>query len=181
VNVTQSATEAMALKRALESGKLRGGAAQGAAVRVVLDDGSEYPLQGRLLFSDLTVDATSGQVSLRAEVPNPKGALLPGLYVRVRLAQAEVDGGVMVPQQSVTRSATGDTVMVVDAQGMVTPRPVKLGGAVGNQWVVLSGLKSGEQVMADGFQKLKPKAPVKAVPWVSPVVPAAARAAAASH
>jgi membrane fusion protein (multidrug efflux system) len=79
----------------------------------------------------------------------------------------------MVPQQSVTRSATGDTVMVVDAQGMVTPRPVKLGGAVGNQWVVLSGLKSGEQVMADGFQKLKPKAPVKAVPWVSPVSPAA--------
>jgi membrane fusion protein (multidrug efflux system) len=179
VNFTQSATEAMQLKRALDAGKLRQAGNQGTSVRVVLDDGSEYPIQGKLLFADQSVDATSGQVNLRAEIPNPSGALLPGLYVRVRLAQAQVDAGVMVPQQSVTRSAVGDTVMVVDAQGMVSPRPVKLGGALGNQWVVLSGLKEGEQVMADGFQKLKPKTPVKALPWVSPVAtpaqPAASR------
>jgi membrane fusion protein (multidrug efflux system) len=177
LNFTQPANEALALKRALAAGSLKknGNAAE---VRVVLDDGSEYALPGKLLFSDLSVDPTSGQVNLRAEIPNPQGALLPGLYVRVRLAQAEVDGGLMLPQQAVTRGATGDVAMVVDAQGMVTPRPVKLGGALGNQWVVLSGLKAGEQVMVEGFQKLKPKSPVKTVPWVPKVgVPAAAPAA----
>jgi membrane fusion protein, multidrug efflux system len=180
LNFTQPANEALALKRALAAGSLKknGNAAE---VRVVMDDGSEYALPGKLLFSDLTVDATSGQVNLRAEIPNPQGALLPGLYVRVRLVQAEVDGGLMLPQQAVTRGATGDVAMVVDAQGMVTPRPVKLGGALGNQWVVLSGLKAGEQVMVEGFQKLKPKSPVKPVPWVPKVgVPAAAPAAPAS-
>jgi membrane fusion protein (multidrug efflux system) len=179
LNFTQPANEALALKRALAAGSLKknGNAAE---VRVVLDDGSEYALPGKLLFSDLSVDPTSGQVNLRAEIPNPQGALLPGLYVRVRLAQAEVDGGLMLPQQAVTRGATGDVAMVVDAQGMVTPRPVKLGGALGSQWVVLSGLKAGEQVMVEGFQKLKPKSSVKTVPWVPKVVvPAVASAASA--
>lgn len=189
VNFTQSANEVMNLKKALAQGKLkRAGGPQAASVRVVLDDGTEYALPGRLLFADLSVDSTSGQVSLRAEVPNPDGALMPGLYVRVRLEQAQVDGGFLLPQQAVTRSAQGDTVMVVGADGMVAPRPVKLGGAQGNHWVVLSGLKSGEQVMVDGFQKMmNPKAPVKAVPWQSeaasasaPVV-ASAPAAAASR
>jgi len=183
LNFTQPANEALALKRALAAGSLKknGNAAE---VRLVLDDGSEYALPGKLLFSDLSVDPTSGQVNLRAEIPNPQGALLPGLYVRVRLAQAEVDGGLMLPQQAVTRGATGDVAMVVDAQGMVTPRPVKLGGALGNQWVVLSGLKAGEQVMVEGFQKPKPKSPVKTVPWVPKVgvatVAAVAPASAAS-
>lgn len=181
VNFTQSATEAMQLKRSVDAGKLHQAGAQGTSVRVVLDDGSEYPVQGKLLFTDLSVDSTSGQVNLRAEIPNPHGTLLPGLYVRVRLAQAQVEGGVLVPQQSVTRGSTGDTVMVVDAQGQVTPRPIKLGGALGSQWVVLGGLKEGEQVMADGFQKLRPKQPVKAVPWVAPTTaPAGAAPAAAA-
>ncbi len=185
VNFTQPANEVIKLKKALEAGQIRANGQGGAAVRVVLDDGTEYPLLGKLLFSDLTVDATSGQVQLRAELPNPKGLLLPGMYVRVRLEQAEVDGGMLIPQQAVTRSSQGDTVMVVDAQGMVSPRPVKLGGGRGNQWVVLSGLKDGEQVMVDGFQKMmNPKAPVKAVPWsplpqagAAPAAPAAASAA----
>ncbi len=181
VNFTQSATEAMQLKRSVDAGKLHQAGASGTSVRVVLDDGSEYPVQGKLLFTDLSVDSTSGQVNLRAEIPNPNGTLLPGLYVRVRLAQAQVDGGVLVPQQSVTRGSTGDTVMVVDAQGQVTPRPVKLGGALGSQWVVLGGLKAGEQVMADGFQKLRPKQPVKAVPWVAPAGTAPVSASAASR
>jgi len=176
VNFTQPASEALRLQRALRAGQLRAAGAGGASVKVVLDDGSEYPVRGRLLFTDLSVDATSGQVALRAEIPNPQLTLLPGLYVRVRLEQAQVDGGVLVPQQSVTRGSSGDTVMVVDGQGMVTPRPVQLGGAVGNQWVVLSGLKEGEQIMVDGFQKLRPKQPVKAVPWQAPV-PASAAAA----
>lgn len=166
VNFTQSAAEVLKLRKAMAQGQLKRAGGQAASVRVLLDDGTEYPLPGKLLFSDLSVDSTSGQVSLRAEVPNPDGALMPGLYVRVRLEQAQVDGGILLPQQAVTRSTQGDTVMVVGTDGMVKPRPVKLGGAKGNQWVVLSGLKSGEQVMVDGFQKMmNPKAPVKAVPW----------------
>jgi membrane fusion protein (multidrug efflux system) len=183
VNFTQPVNEVIKLRQALDSGALKRVGQQAAAVRVVMDDGSEYPLAGKLLFSDLSVDSTSGQVSLRAELPNPNGLLLPGMYVRVRLEQAQVDGGVLVPQQSVTRATQGDTVMIVDAEGKVTPRPVKLGGARGNQWVVLSGLKAGEQVMVDGFQKMmNPKAPVKAVPWTPPgQAPAAASAAASAQ
>ncbi|MBH1987008.1 MAG: efflux RND transporter periplasmic adaptor subunit [Burkholderiales bacterium] len=166
VNFTQSANEVLKLRQALQSGAIKQAGAGAAAVRVVLDDGREYPLSGKLLFSDLSVDPTSGQVSLRAELPNPQGLLLPGMYVRVRLEQAQVGDGILLPQQAVTRSATADTVMVVGQDGLVTPRPVKLGGAKGNQWVVLGGLKAGEQVMVDGFQKMmNPKAPVKAVPW----------------
>jgi membrane fusion protein (multidrug efflux system) len=177
VNFTQSAAEAMQLKRALESGQLKGAGAGAARVMVVLDDGSEYAQPGRLLFSDLTVDAATGQVTLRAEVPNPGGLLLPGLYVRVRLEQATASNALTLPQQAVTRSAQGDSVMVVDAEGKVSPRPVKVGGQQGGQWVVLEGLTAGEQVMVDGFQKLRGDAPVKAVPWVAPGSAAATAAA----
>ena len=181
VNFTQSATEAMRLKRAMEAGQLKGAGNGAAAVRVVLDDGSEYAKPGKLLFSDLTVDATTGQVTLRAEVPNPGGALLPGLYVRVRLEQATASDAIQLPQQAVTRSAQGDTVSVVGADGKIEQRKVKVGGQQGGQWVVMDGLKAGEQVMVDGFQKLQmmpPGTPVKAVPWTPPgAAPAAAPAA----
>ena len=177
VNFTQSAAEAMKLKRALESGQLKGAGAGAASVKVVLDDGSEYARAGRLLFSDLTVDATTGQVTLRAEVPNPTGMLLPGLYVRVRLEQATAGNALTLPQQAVTRSAQGDSVMVVGADGKVSPRPVKVSGQQGGQWVVLDGLQAGEQVMVDGFQKLRGDVPVKAVPWVAPGSAVAAPAA----
>jgi len=169
VNFTQSAAEVMKLRRALESGQLkRAGGKDAASIRVVLDDGSEYPLAGKLLFSDLTVDATTGQITLRAEVPNPKGELLPGLYVRVRLEQAQVSDAITLPQQAVTRTQQGDKVTIVTAEGKLVPRSVKVGAARNNQWVVLEGLKAGEQVMVDGFQKLQmlpPGTPVKAVPW----------------
>lgn len=168
INFTQSASEAMALARAVESGQLKRSGAQAAAVKVVLEDGTEHPQPGKLLFSDLTVDPTSGQVTLRAEVPNPGGRLLPGLYVRVRLVQAQASDAIALPQQAVTRSPKGDSVMVVDSEGKVSPRPVKLGGQQGGRWVVLDGLKAGEQVMVDGFQKLRGDAPVKAVPWQAP-------------
>jgi len=183
VNFTQSANEVMKLRQALASGALKKAGDQAASIRVVTDDGREYPLPGKLLFSDLTVDATSGQVLLRAELPNPQGLLLPGMYVRVRLEQAQVGNGLLLPQQAVTRTSQGDSVMVVSPEGLVSPRPIKVGGARGSQWVVLDGLKDGEQVMVDGFQKvMNPKVPVKAVPWQAPdasaqvAVPAAASA-----
>ena len=163
VNFTQSAAEVMRLKRAVEAGKLRSSGS--TQVRIVLDDGTEYAQPGKLLFSDLSVDPSSGQVTLRAEVPNPNGDLLPGLYVKVRLNQVATDNAMLVPQQAVTRAAAGDTVLVVGADGQVAPRPVQLGGARGTQWVVLGGLKAGEQVVVDGFQKIRPKSPVTPVPW----------------
>jgi len=181
VNFTQSATEVLRLRRAMEAGQFkRASGANAASVRVALDDGSEYPLPGRLLFSDLTVDATTGQVTLRAEVPNPDGTLLPGLYVRVRLEQAQAANAITVPQQAVTRTQQGDTLTVVDGDGKLIKRTVKISAAQNNQWVVLDGLKAGEQVMVDGFQKLQlmpPGTPVKAVPW-KPVASAAPAAAA---
>jgi len=164
VNFTQSAAEVMALRRAMDSGQLKRAGKQAASVRVVLEDGTDYPLSGKLLFSDLTVDTTSGQITLRAEVPNPQGTLLPGLFVRVRLEQAQASDAITLPQQAVTRSPQGDTVMVVDAEGKANPRPVKIGNQQNGQWVILSGLKAGEQVMVDGFQKLR-GGPVKPVPW----------------
>jgi membrane fusion protein (multidrug efflux system) len=168
VNFTQSTTDVLRLRRALASGQLqRAGNGEAVAVRIVLDDGTEYAKPGRLLFTDLTVDPTSGQVTLRAEVPNPDGMLLPGMYVRVRLAQAQLPSAVLLPQQAVQRSNQGDTVMVVGADNKPQPRPVKIGSAQGGQWVVLDGLKAGEQVIVDGFQKMMvPGAPVKPVPWV---------------
>jgi membrane fusion protein (multidrug efflux system) len=166
VNFTQSTTELLNLRRAVESGRFKAaGGAGTAGVAIVLEDGSVYPQPGKLLFSDLSVDPTSGQITLRAEVANPKGLLLPGMYVRVRLEQAETPTGIVVPQQAVQRGSTGDSVMVVDAEGKVSPRPVKVGTAQGGDWVVLDGLKTGEMVMVDGFQKLRGAAPVKPVPW----------------
>lgn len=182
VNFTQSAGEVMKLRRALADGQLqRAGGSEAAIVRVVLEDGSEYALPGKLLFSDLTVDPSTGQITLRAEVPNPKGDLLPGLYVRVRLEQAQVANAITLPQQAVTRTQQGDKITVVGADGKLSPRMVKVGAARNNQWIVLEGLKAGEQVMVDGFQKLQmmpPGTPVKAVPWQAPGSAAAAPAAA---
>jgi membrane fusion protein (multidrug efflux system) len=182
VNFTQSASEVYQLRKAMDSGQLKGAGAQAAAVQVVMEDGSVYEQPGRLLFSDLTVDSTTGQVTLRAEVPNPKGTLLPGLYVRVRLEQAKAGNAITLPQQAVTRSAQGDTVSVVDAEGKISKRTVKVGGQQNGRWVILDGLKAGEQVMVDGFQKLQmmpPGTPVKAVPWQAPGSAPAAPAAAA--
>ena len=169
VNFTQSAAEVMKLRSAMAGGQFkRANGSEAASVRVVLEDGSEYGQAGRLLFTDLTVDATTGQVTLRAEVPNADGLLFPGLYVRVRLEQALASNAMTLPQQAVTRTGQGDSVMVVGEDGKVSPRSIKIGSSKGDKWVVLDGLKAGEKVMVDGFQKLRPGATVKPVPWQAP-------------
>lgn len=172
VNFTQSATDVLKLRRAMQDGQFkRADGNNAASIRLVLEDGSEYALPGKLLFTDLTVDPSSGEVTLRAEIPNPKGDLLPGLYVRVRIEQAQMSNAIAIPQQAVTRTQQGDTVSVVDAEGKISKRTVKISAAQNNQWIVLDGLKGGEQVMVDGFQKLQmlpPGSPVKAVPWKAP-------------
>ena len=174
VNFTQSAIEVQQLRMALASGALRKVGANAAQVRILLDNGSETAKPGKLLFTDLSVDPSSGQVTLRAEVPNADGMLLPGQYVRVRLSQGELPAGVLLPQQAVKRSNQGDSVLVVGADNKPLQRQVKIGQAVGNQWLVIEGLKPGEQVIVDGFQKMFiPGAPVMPVAW-APVAAASA-------
>jgi hypothetical protein len=163
VNSTQAVAD---VDRLRQSASVPGkAAAESAPVRIVLDDGTELPQRGRLLFSDLTVDPTSAQVTLRTEVANPQARLLPGMYVRTRLVQGQITGAMLLPQQAVTRGPQGDTVLVIGEGGKPAPRPVKIGGAAGSQWIVLEGLKPGEQVIAEGFQKMRPGAPVKPVPF----------------
>ena len=184
VNFTQSAADVFQLRRAMESGQFkRAGGGQGASVKLVLSDGSEYAQAGKLLFTDLSVDSTTGQVTLRAEVPNPKGELLPGLYLRGRIEQAQASNAITLPQQAVTRTQQGDTVSVVGEDGKVSQRTVKISAAQNNRWVVLDGLKAGEKVMVDGCQKLQmlpPGTPVKPVPWQAPGTPAPAAATASA-
>ncbi|MES2250405.1 MAG: efflux RND transporter periplasmic adaptor subunit [Pseudomonadota bacterium] len=184
VNFTQSASDVLKLRRAVAAGQYkRASGEEAASIRVVLEDGTDYGQDGKLLFSDLTVDPTTGQVTLRAEIPNPKGELLPGLYVRVKLEQAQVTNAITVPQQAVTRTQQGDHLTVVSADGKLSQRTVKISAAKDNQWVVLDGLKAGEQVMVDGFQRLQmmpPGTPVKAVPWQKPAPNGAAAPAAAA-
>ena len=182
VNFTQSSSELLRLRRAAAANQLRR-PGDAVAVRVLLDDGSELPRPGKLLFSDLSVDASSGQVTLRAEVPNAEGLLLPGQYVRVRLSQAELPAGFLLPQQAVTRSAQGDTVLVVGEGDKPSPRPVTVGSSQNGRWIVTDGLKPGDRVIVDGFQKLAmlpPGAPVSPVPWQPPGSAPAGPPAAAS-
>jgi len=177
INFTQSVTDVLRLRAAIANGQLKSaGGSESAQVRIVLEDGSVYPVTGKLLFSDLSVDPSSGQITLRAEIPNPKGVLLPGMYVRAQIQQAEVAGAILLPQQAVLRTGQGDTVKVVAEDGMVSTRPVKVSTGKNGQWVVLDGLKDGEMVVVDGFQKMQGKAPVKPVPWTpggaAPAAPA---------
>ena len=178
VNVTQSSSEVLRMREALNSGKLAKAGNNAAKVKVYTDDGKEYGQEGKLLFTDLTVDPTTGQVSLRAELPNPDGMLLPGMYVRVHIEEAQVDNAVLIPQQAVTRNERGNTVMIVADDGSVAPRAVQVSQSKGSNWVVTDGLKPGDKVMIDGFIKLGMGAKkVTPVPWKSDAKGAAPAAA----
>ncbi|HGO9260045.1 TPA: multidrug efflux RND transporter periplasmic adaptor subunit MtrC [Neisseria meningitidis] len=149
VNVTQSASEVMKLRRQIAEGKLL--AADGViAVGIKFDDGTVYPEKGRLLFADPTVNESTGQITLRAAVPNDQNILMPGLYVRVLMDQVAVDNAFIVPQQAVTRG-TKDTVMIVNAQGGMEPREVTVAQQQGTNWIVTSGLKDGDKVVVEGI------------------------------
>ena len=181
VNFTQSANDVLRLRQAIASGRLkRAPDGKAVEVRVVLDE-LAAPVTGRLLFSDLSVDQGTGQITLRAEVPNPRGLLLPGLYVRVRLEEAQATDAILLPQQAVARANEGDTVKVVGTDGKVASRNVKLGRSQGEDWIVLGGLAPGEQVMVDGFQKLRGPGPVKPVPWQAAAAASAPASAASSR
>ncbi|MFC7737688.1 efflux RND transporter periplasmic adaptor subunit [Roseomonas sp. GCM10028921] len=156
VDLNQPAGSLLRLRRELEAGRLRRGEAGEAEVRLLLDDGSEYEHTGRLKFSEVTVDADTGSVTLRAEFPNPDGLLMPGLFVRARLESGVAPEAVLVPQQAVTRNGRGEAVaMVVDAEGTVRQRVVRTRQAIGNKWLVDEGLADGERVVVEGGQRLR--------------------------
>ena len=158
----------LALKRALADGRLKSVGDGNAKITLVTDDGQPYPQSGKLLFSDISVDEGTGSVILRAEFPNPQRTLLPGMYVRARLEQAVDENAIVLPQQAVVRDVGGSVVMVVGDDGKVASRPVVTGSSQGNVWIIKSGVKTGDRVIVEGLQKVKPGAPVKTVPWVDP-------------
>ena len=170
VDINQSAQELLKLRRSLADGALTGGGPTSAEVSLKLDEGVDYPLKGRLEFADVTVDQTTGAVTLRAIFPNPKGVLLPGLYVRAVVAQGGKSSAILAPQQGVTRDQAGLPVAtVVDAQGHAQSRKLTVDGVVGDKWLVTSGLNPGDRLVVEGLQKIqKPGMPVHAVPAGSP-------------
>ena len=161
VDVRQSTADLLRLKRQVAAGKLVQDESKGAKVRFQLEDGSQYSEEGSLQFSDVTVDETTGMVTLRVLVPNPHDLLLPGMFMRATLQEGERPQGLLVPQTAVTRTPKGGaTVMVVTADNKVELREVQLSRVVGDSWVVESGLKAGEKVIVAGLQKVKPGAVV---------------------
>ncbi|MGS1010384.1 efflux RND transporter periplasmic adaptor subunit [Achromobacter anxifer] len=167
VDFTQSTAELASLRRAFASGQLQQVGKDTARATIVLEDGSEYGQPGKLLFTGITVDPTTGQVNLRAEVPNPDGILLPGMYVRVRLEQGVDDKALMVPQQALQRTADGLQSLMLVKDNKIEQIPVTTGGALKSNWIVTSGLKAGDVVVVEGFQKVRPGAPVQASEWKS--------------
>ncbi|WP_323113567.1 efflux RND transporter periplasmic adaptor subunit [Pseudomonas guariconensis] len=155
-DVTQSTRELNTLRRAMRAGELQQVGEGQARATLIQDDGTAYPLQGKLLFSDISVDPSTNQITLRSEFPNPDLDLLPGSYVRVRLDQAVQPKGISVPQRAILRDSAGvPKVLVVDAQARISERQVVLGNAQGDRWIVTQGLAAGERVVIEGLQHVK--------------------------
>lgn len=168
VTLTQSSNDMENLQRALAEGKLKRLPGNGVRVTLVTQDGRPYGEPGKLLFSDISVDESSGAVILRGVFPNPARSLLPGMYVRARLEQAVREQSIMVPQQAVQRTGDKASVLVVLPDGKVEARPIRTEGSLGDQWIVSAGLKPGEKVIVEGLQKARPGASVKPVQWQKP-------------
>lgn len=163
VDVTQPSAMLLRLQRELAGGRLKK-SGDGAEVHLKLEDGSDYPQAGTLQFAEVTVDPSTGSVTLRAMFPNPDGLLLPGMFVRETIEEGVDPAALLVPQQGVTRDPTGQaTALVVGEGNKVEPRTLKTGRTVGDQWLVTEGLKPGERVIVEGLQKAKPGAEVKPV------------------
>jgi membrane fusion protein (multidrug efflux system) len=165
VDVNQSTSEVLRLKKELESGQLKSIGKGEASVTLLLEDGTEYSEAGKLEFADITVDPTTGSIGLRALFPNPRGELLPGMFVRARLEEGVNPSAMLVPQLAVTRNSQGQGVaMVVGADSQVEARILVTDRVVGDKWLIRSGLKPGDQVIVNNLQKIRPGVPVKAVP-----------------
>jgi membrane fusion protein, multidrug efflux system len=164
VDVTQSSANLLRLKQSIASGRIKSDSANQAKVKLLLEDGTAYPLEGILKFSDVTVDPGTGSFTLRTVFPNPKHILLPGMYVRAILEEGVNEQAILVPQQGVTRDQKGNAIaMVVDNSDKVEQRTLKIDRAIGDKWLVSEGLKPGDRLILEGLQKIKPGVPVKVV------------------
>jgi membrane fusion protein (multidrug efflux system) len=169
VDVVQSSSELLRLRRGFKSGDLSRSGTSWSKVKLVLEDGIAYPKEGKLKFQDVTVDPTTGSVSLRMVFPNPDHVLLPGMFVRAIVEEGENQKAILVPQQAVTRDAKGTPLaLVVGKDGKVEQRILEIDRALGDRWLVTKGLASGDQVIVDGVQRVRPGADVKAVPFAAP-------------
>ncbi|HPA14857.1 MAG TPA: efflux RND transporter periplasmic adaptor subunit [Desulfobacterales bacterium] len=164
VDVTQSSTELLRLKRNLETGRLSNDQENGRAVRILLEDGTPYPMEGKLQFRDVTVDPATGSFSLRIVVPNPKYLLLPGMFVRAVVKEGNAEQAILVPQEGVTRNPKGEPIaFIVDDTDTVRQRMLTLDRAIGNQWLVSSGLSAGDRLIVEGMLNIRPDTAVKVV------------------
>lgn len=162
VDVTQSSNDFMRLKQSVEQGSLHKDSAS-STVELVMENGQSYPLKGSLQFSDVTVDESTGSITLRAVFPNPQHTLLPGMFVRARIDEGVQPNAILVPQQGVTRTPRGDaTVMVVNDKSQVESRAVVAAQAIGDKWLISEGLQPGDKVIVSGLQKARPGVQVKA-------------------
>jgi membrane fusion protein, multidrug efflux system len=175
VDVTQSSAELLRLKRNLEAGRLSADGQNGRKVCILLEDGNLCPQGGTLQFRDVTVDPATGSFTLRIVVPNPKHLLLPGMFVRASVQEGIATQAILVPQQGVSRNPKGEPVaLVVDETGKVQQRMLTLNRAIGDQWLVSSGLSAGDRLIVEGMLNVRPGAAVKAVAWEGPKAGAAA-------
>lgn len=164
VDVPQSTTELLRLRRRWEDGRLNPNGTNQKKVKLLLEDGTPYPPEGTLQFREVTVDPTTGSVILRAVFPNPEGILLPGMFVRAVVQEGIHEQAILIPQQTVARDPKGNpSVMIVDAEGKAQQRPLTLERAIGDKWLVSAGLAAGERVIVEGLQKVRPGASVKVV------------------
>jgi len=166
VDVPQSTTELLQLKHRLEDGRLNQNGRNQSKVKLLMEDGKAYPLEGTLQFQDVTVDPTTGSVILRVVFPNPKGVLLPGMFVRAMIQEGVNPQAILVPQQGVARDRKGNPfALIVSAEGKVALRMLTLDRAIGDKWLVSSGLAPGDRVIVEGLQRVRPGMTVKVVPF----------------
>jgi membrane fusion protein (multidrug efflux system) len=164
VDVPQSTTELLQLRRRLDEGRIHRSGGDSNKVHLILEDGFRYPWDGALQFRDVTVDPTTGSVILRIVVPNPKGILLPGMFVRAIVEEGVNRQAILAPQEAVSRNPKGEPMaLIVDQEGKVQQRMLILDRAIGNQWLVASGLAAGDRLIVEGGMKVKPGIPVKVV------------------
>lgn len=166
VDAPQSSANLLRLRRGLASGRIRGDEAGQTRVRLLLEDGTPYPLEGTLKFADVTVEPSTGSLILRMVFPNPDSVLLPGMYVRAVVEEGVVEQALLVPQQAVTRDPRGNAIaMVVDGENRVQVRMLAADRAIGDKWLVTAGLEAGDRVIVEGIQKVRPGVPVRVVPF----------------
>ncbi len=166
VDIPQSATDLLRLQRRLEAGQIKCDGTNGSKVKLILSDGSNYPLEGTLQFRDISVDPTTGSVILRMVFPNPNGVLLPGMFVRGVIQEGLNEEAILIPQQTVSRDPKGNPVaLLVGSGAKVEQRQLVLDRTIGDKWLVTSGLKPGDHIIAEGMQKVRVGTVVREVPF----------------